>query len=762
MKKKTPFFSTELYLKWIADNPKKSLLLSATLILLLLPGLMNIRTDYGVRVWFQQDDPALVNFDFTLDTFGNDDTAILVLDNKNGIFNQETLSDIRSITEELWSVPDVIRVDSLANFNHISSTKDEVHIEELIPLDLSLNSSSIAHIKKIATTHKTIPGTIVSRDKKSTIFMAKLTPLFGEQPNHAPIMKKIDSIIKKYNKNGHYTFHKFGTATVTETFRVIAENDLMLMLPLLNFLIFIILIFLFKRPMGVIVPFTIIGLSIAGAMGISGYFGVRLNNLSAMVPTILIAIAIADSIHIIVTYYNLSHHQGNQALETLKKNFAPTFLTSFSTSLAFASLGTASLIPIQNFGYLCAAGTLLAWIFSILTIVPMLELFDTHKKSTSNHKKTLPYSTELVDFIIKNPYKIIITFILIATSAIFLALKNEVNSNPFNYFSKTTDLYESNQHILKTYGGLNKLDLIIDSGSESGIHDPLFLRQVSHYQEWLNNQEYINKTTSIIDIFKQINKSFNQDSETYYKVQEDRESSAQDFLFYTMALPQGMDINSEVNLDQRFIKLSVFWNIQNSKKSLKETIRLEEYGKKLGLNVFATGQEYLFQGMNGYVVQAYFTSIFTSLILIAILMMVVFKSFQLGIISIFPNLVPILFGAGAMTLFSKPIDVGTVLVASVCFGIAIDDTIHFISEYSANKKSGLSIRDNIIKVFNNTGVALTSTTFILVGGFGVFAFADFVPNFNFGVFSAFVLFIALITDLLFLPAILVLIEKKKQ
>ena len=148
--------------------------------------------------------------------------------------------------------------------------------------------------------------------------------------------------------------------------------------------------------------------------------------------------------------------------------------------------------------------------------------------------------------------------------------------------------------------------------------------------------------------------------------------------------------------------------------------------------------------------------------LVSLLLLFVFKDFFLAMLAMFPNVIPLTMGAAVMALFGVYIDIGTSIVCSVCLGIAVDDTIHFVSSYKNYRKSGLDAYGAVIETFSITGKALVSTTLLLVVGFGVFIFADFVPNRNFGIFCSIILFYALLTDLLFLPALILKFDSKRE
>jgi predicted RND superfamily exporter protein len=738
---------------WIDQYPKKSLALCLLLFLCTLPGLLNIQMDYGVKVWLKKTDPLLKSFNFFQETFGNDDSILIALHRPEGVFHPELIRDIHKITNELWTVPDVVRVDSLSNFTYVFSEQGELIVEDTIPKQWELHGEKLKQIEKRVMQHEQMPGRMIDFTGQTASFLLRMRPYYNEQPDFAPVVEKIETILEQYREKG-YRFYTVGTAQVTETFRSVAISDLLVLIPLLNLLIFLVLVLVFKNKWGVILPFTIIGLTLSSAMGLSGMLGIKLNNLSGMVPTILIAICIADSIHVLQTFRRFQSST-DPFLKTLQKNLAPTFLTTVSTTIGFFSLYTNDLVPIQDFGILCGLGCLFAWFYSIFGILPLLKIFAPKKQFAPHQGLMKKGLSKVFPIVQKYPLPIIFSFLLTSIVAIGIAIQNEVNSNPFDYFAENTHLHKSNQFFLKQYKGFNGLEMVFNSGRPAGIHDPDFLEKIDQFQTWLKSRPYINQSYTFLDDLKQINRAANDMDQAFFSPPKTSQMAAQLHLLYTLNLPPGLDLNFYIDVKEQYLRGTILWNIQNSKQCLIEAKIIENKAKELGLNAFATGQEYLFQGMNSYVVNGYFTSMGISLLFITLMMIFVTKSLKVGILSILPNIIPITFGAMAMSLLGRPIDVGTVLVASVCFGIAIDDTIHFLTSYNKYIREGLSPSDAIKNTIEVVGSALSLTTFILFLGFGVFAIADFVPNFNFGVFSAFVLVMALATDLLFLPALLI-------
>ncbi len=254
----------------------------------------------------------------------------------------------------------------------------------------------------------------------------------------------------------------------------------------------------------------------------------------------------------------------------------------------------------------------------------------------------------------------------------------------------------------------------------------------------------------------------NGDDPEAYRIPEDQNLIAQEMFLYTMSLPQGMDLNNRMTLDNSMLRLTTMSNLHDSRTSLGEMKVMEAKATEMGLDAHITGKMPLYHSMNPYVVSAFFTSISMALVLVALLMMFAMKSVKLGLLSMVPNTVPLIFGGALMTLLGKPLDIGTVLVASTCLGIAVDDTIHVLSNYARWRRAGASTQEAVAQVITHTGPALLVTTLVLVAAFATFAFASFVPNINFGILTAIVLTSALLADFTLLPAILLQPETAEE
>ena len=752
-------------INFAVETPKKSLGLCFLVILLSVPGLLLIDVDFSYRIWFQEGSAALNQFDDFEKQFGNDEVLLAAVYCENGIFNQESLKIIQGLTEEMWKVEGVVDVDSVTNFHFTYTDGDEIIIE---PLFEELSNKDILNIQiKQAFQNKIAPNYLFNRKGTMALIYAKQRPYFKEHPNEKLIVDEGRAVISKFQQK--YPDHKIilsGGVTVADAYREVAEGDLKKLLGMMFLFIALLLGFFFRNIKGVIFPFLLIGLTVLVTMGSSGLFQISFNNIIALIPQTLMAIAIADAVHIIVNYVQFKREGfSNQlaARKTLEKNFWPTFFTSLSTIFGFMSFITAVITPLIHFGLLAALGTVVAWLLSIFGLGALLSL-GGRKRNTKNIEKKFKKRSKSkfiksgVHFIVKRQNTLVVSALILMGGSIYTGLLNEVNSNPINFFKDDVPAKMTNDFILDQLGGFSGPQIVVDSGLENGGVDPGLLNKVQLLEEWLLSQSKIIKVTSIVDIIRIMNKAINEDRDEEYRIPDSRAKVSELLLLYQMSLNSGKSINERITIDKRFIRLSLFWAIQNSKQAGLEYIKIKEKARELDLNIAITGKSALFQSLNSKVVYSFLSSMSLAFLLVSCLIVFLFGSFKVGIISLVPNILPLAMGAAVMTMLDIPLSIGTCLVFSVCLGIVVDDSIHFLLSYRRQILKGVSKELAIQEVMFTTGTSLFITTVILFFAFGLFAFAQFVPNMHFGIIASVIFVTALVADLVILPAFLLKID----
>ena len=757
------------------------MLLSLGLVAVAMAGIGRSRADFSHKGYFWDNDPYLQQFEAFERRFGNDDTIVVAVHSPSGVFDLDSATLLRQLTDRLWKVPEVIRVDSLANYNWVHASGDDIIVEPLLPEHLT--ADVLQQRRRVALGHEILPGYLVSRDARTALLFARVKPGIDKPSDAQGITRALEKLAQEFSRTDH-VIHLSGDAPLNNAFSEVATRDTGRLLPLALLIAAVFLALILRSVAGVIIPLGVVLLSIAASFGFAGWVGITLTNMSTVIPSIMIAVAIADCVHLLVAYQDARRQarpgqdaltaresRGQAARYALEKNLLPTFLTSTTTAIGFITFASADLKPLSGMGFMAAFGVMFAWVMSYLLLGGLLFLLPLRVRpvrtrvkagAVAGQSRAERWSARYTALLLRNRRWVVLVTALVAVVSLGAAVSNEVNSDPVKYFRDHVPVRIANEFIEAQVGGARAVELVVDSGREDGVKDPVFLAKTEALQRWIEQQPGVSRALSIVDILKQTNRALNGENPAAYRIPTDRETVGQELFLYSMNLPQGMDLNDRVTLNNDALRMTVLTRIGTSRELVAAVERIEAHGRALGLKVHATGKFTLWQRLNGYVVTSFTSSFGTSVLLIGLMMVVFLRSLRLGIIAMIPNVLPILFGFGFLRLIGQPLDMGTVLVASVCLGIAVDDTIHVLANFQRLRRQGRSERQAVTEVFAHTAPALLSTTAILVISFASFALADFTPNIYFGVLTALILATALLVDMTITPLLLVRTGKNAE
>lgn len=759
---------------FIINNPYKCLILFGLLMIISIPGLFRLETNFTYKAWYNDNDPEVQAFNDFEKKFGNDDNIIVMITHESGVINNETIKITRELIDRVWKIKDIFRIESLFTFNQVKSVGDDLLVNPFIdPEQESFTEDELSQIRKNIKEDPLVNKYLVGRGQKSLAVQAFLRPAFKTPTDHALVTTSVMSVLSEYRKT--YPKHEFyltGSATVVEAFKSGTINDIKLLTPILYTIFMIILWFRFRNVSSLIMTFSVITLSTLLMFSLMGYSLFQINTMSAACLTILLTVAISDAVHILSSYkYGISKFKNPyKAVQySLEKNFYPTLLTSLTTAYGFASFGGAKVKPIATMGLSVAGGVILAWIVTYFFLGPMLLIIgrkqirsvdeeDTPDENPQPSKKTLNYVTKINRY----KYPILIITIISGILGFYTSTKLVVDMNPVEQFKKDHRLVVAYNKIAQEMNFSSIIDMVVYTNDGEVIQEPTYMNKVDRFQTWLNEQDYINSSISILDILKRVNKSLNGDDPKFYSIPETRKAIAQQLLFYTLGLPQGQDLNDKMSIDNKSLRISFNWNAKNSQDSRKYFKVITQKAKDFGLRIKITGKTPLFHELTPYVVKTFFESFIIAFIGITIIMIFALQSFKLGFLALVPNIFPLIIGAAIYQMFGQTVDMGTVIIASVCLGIAVDDSIHFLFEYQKYSRMGHDSFKSIANIVTTTFSSLFLTTLLITVGFSSFVVGNYIPNVKFGVMVAIILVIALIADFVILPAILLITERKKS
>jgi predicted RND superfamily exporter protein len=735
------------------------------LVIALASNLKNLEMDGSYRIWFAEDSKILTDYDNFRQTFGNDDAVIIVFKDENTIFNKKALTSIDNITNKLWTTKYISRVDSITNYQYIHSNPDDpddIIVEDFIQDIEKQNEAYFKQAKKIALNDSLIVDGFISKDGKTTMISARLTPKVNDISDKSlEIMKLVQDILDVEIKKTGYKYYINGGPALNKAFIDIGTDDAMTFTPLVIISSMLLLFMLFRRVGGAFIPIGVVIFTFMTVLAVQVLLGFKLNNFTANLPVFVVAIGIADAVHIFSVW--LMHKKdGNPNKESVthsvQKNILPIFLTSLTTSIGFATLTISEVMPVFTLGIATASGAILAFLISIVWMPAVLLILKKDIKQKLAHKKTDKKTFGYGAFVIKNNKKIILITSVIFVILIIGIFRVKVDSNTIRYFDKSVDIRESVEFVMDNLTGPMAYEIVVDSGTKGGIKEPDFMRHMEQfYIDFQAKYPDVRHLSSLMDTVKRFNMVLGGKEE----IPETRDLIAQYLLLYSLSLPQGMEINDKMDIDEQKLRITAQVNIVDTSKDLEMISYVHDWWEKSPYKGVVNGQTAMFAYMQSDVTDTLIYSLSLALFLVSIVMIVIFKRPRLLWIFILPNILPVALVVGLMGWININIDIGVAIAGAIILGVAVDDTIHFLVKYFDARKRGLNLQDAFDDVLHYAGRAIIFTTLILSASFSLFAFSNFTPNENFGIVTASALIIALIVDLLLLPALLSITDKDK-
>jgi predicted RND superfamily exporter protein len=313
--------------------------------------------------------------------------------------------------------------------------------------------------------------------------------------------------------------------------------------------------------------------------------------------------------------------------------------------------------------------------------------------------------------------------------------------------------------------GMMVVEISVKTNTPSGINNPEYLNSVSDFSDWLRARPETDHVNTITDTLKRLNKNMHADDPRWYKLPESQEMSAQYLLLYEMSLPYGLDLNNQLDVDKSSSRIVLTLKNMTSNELINvEKDMIEWFAKHAPqYDVDFASPSLMFAHIGQRNITSMLIGTTLALILISILLGVALKSWRFGLISLLPNLAPAAIGFGIWGLYSGQVGLGLSVVIGMTLGIVVDDTVHFLSKYlHARRNKNANTKEAVHYAFDNVGRALWVTTFVLVAGFTVLAQSSFKMNADMGFLTALTIFIALVVDFLFLPPLLMLLDKNKH
>lgn len=729
---------------------------------------LNFRSDY--RMFFSDDNPQLIAFDKLQNTFSKSDNILFVLAPDQGeVFTPAVLKAVETLTDMAWKIPYAIRVDSITNFQHSEAIEDNLSVRSLVDKAEELSQSEAYLLKNIALNEPLLVNRLISPSGSATGInvtvqipeneQSKKLPLAVSEARH--IVDTIQAILPDAD------IQLTGSVMMDNAFGEASEQDGQILIPLMITIVVITLWMLLRSFIGMLLTVLVIGFSIVVALGLAGWMNIDLSPTSVAAPNIILTLAVADCVHLLSGFYRRARSGTDKAtaiIDSLRGNFKPVLLTSVTTAIGFLSMNSSDAPPFRDLGNITAIGVGAAFLLAItflpalMSVLPLSKRCPVEKKTDWMHRFT--------SFLIRRKNGILLNSTVVIVALIAFIPSIELNDEFVKYFDQSIDFRTATDFATDNLTGIYYIDYVVDSGTSAGVSDPIYMTRLDGFARWLRNQPETLHVFSITDIIKRLNRNMHGDDPAYYRLPNNRGLTAQYLFLYEMSLPFGLDLNDRIDVDKSATRLTATLKNLSSRQVLDLEHRAQTWLEQNSFDSktsYGTGTTIMFAHIGQRNIRAMLTGTVIALLLISFILIIALHSIKIGIISLIPNLVPAAMAFGFWGAVVGQVGLAVSVVAAMTLGIVVDDTVHFLTHYLHGKrKLNLSTHNAVQYAFTNVGVALITTSFVLVAGFSVLAFSSFEINSSMGLLTAIAILFALVADFLFLPSLLLKIEEIKN
>ncbi len=731
-------------------------------------GIPNLRLDTDGRVFMGPDNPDKQTLDLFEQEFAKDDNLNILLIPKDGVvFSPETLQIVHELTEDAWNLPYVRLVNSITRFQNSYSEEDMLVVEDLIPDPYLVSQAEAEAARKIALSRIEIQGSLINEQASMTainiIFRLPGLNLASEIPT---IMADANPLLQRYRDTyPDLQFQITGSVPLGEQFAVASQDDGQSLTPAMLLAMLLIVGFLLRTISGVFSVLLVATLSALISLGALGWSLIPLNSATAIAPLMIITLAVASTVHILSSVRQTMLETADKqvwATRAISEHGLAITVAVFTTAIGFLSLNFSISPPFQQLGNMVAAGMVGVWVFTMFLLPALICWLPMKQKKTSALTDKL--IMKLCEWVIKNQKLLLLSIpVIIICFAVGIS-KIKLEDDFLRYFDERYEIRQATDFYEDNIGGLNVMEYPVETGVESGINSVEYLRTIEDFTEFLRAQPQISSVRSITDIIKRLNQNMNGDNTEFYKLPETDEEASQYLFLYELSLGYGMDLTDQINVDRSAVRITAYVPRTTTAELQRLDATIQDWFAENAseLQSPVTGQTHVYTMISARDVPAMLQGTILALIFISGVILLVLRNVKLGFISLVPNLVPaaMAFGLWGYTVGSVTLAVS--IVAAMTLGIVVDDTVHFLLKYANAKKSGKSPEESVRYAFKSVGMALTITSIGLVVGFVILGQSGFAVNRDLARLTAVTLAVALFVDFLFLPPLLIWIDKMKK
>lgn len=733
----------------------------------------NIQWSFDLANIVPDDDPEMIYFKQFREKFGEDGNIMAIGVKDSAVYEKENFILFDELTKNIQAFKGIKSVLGLPNLQKLEKD-NQTKSFKLNPLfeTLDVDQNELDSILTAASKLKFYSGQLINEENGATLILITIEKEVLNSKKRDALIAKIIAEGKRFEERTGIDLRLAGLPYVRSitTGKVKAELNMFLVLSLV--ITGIILFAFFRSFKAVIFPIIIIGVVVVWVMGTLALLQYKITLLTGLIPPIIVVIGIPNSVYMLNKYHHEYQAHGNQmqALSKLIRTIGiVTFITNLTTAIGFLVLITTQIKVLMEFGIVAGINIMATFIVSIILIPAVFSLYKPPSKKHLKHLdfKMLDWLIQFIDLMVHRyrPIIFITTVGVVVISAVGLTKITAV-SYMVDDIPEKSEIKQDLYFFEENFSGIMPLEVIVDTGSKKGVQNLRNLRRIDQFEQFISSIDYISNPISVVSFAKAARQAFYNQSEAFYSLPTNRDQA---FILRYLSEGETEDI-SQSFIDSTGQTLRISLKIadigSNKLDSLVNQIvapQIDSIFQDTKMDVKLTGTTLMFIKGNKFLIQNLITSMIIAFVIIAFIMGLLFRNFKMIVISVIPNMIPLLITAGIMGYFGIHLKPSTALIFSIAFGISVDDSIHFLAKYRqelfANR---FNVSKAISKSIKETGSSMIYTSIILFCGFIIFILSEFGGTIALGKLTSITLFFAMVTNVVVLPALILQFDSGRR
>jgi predicted RND superfamily exporter protein len=780
----------------------KSILCMLVIVAAFISQVPKTTLDFSTEGFLHKNDPSIRTYNAFRDQFGRDEMVIIAMEPPQ-VFHTDFFTWLKALQEDIEeNVPYLDDVTSIINARNTRGNADELIVEDLLET-FPVDETSMALLKQRVMSNPMYKNLLISEDGSTTAMVVKtqnysslgketdvlagfeeggddmgitdpqlVTRAYLSNEENSAIITAIQSVLAKHARDD-IPIYLAGSPAVTHSLKTSMMRDMRKFVILAVMTIAIFLFVMFRRISGVVLPLVVVVCSLLSTFGLMAFFGTPIKLPTQILPSFLLAVCVGASVHILAIFFHRFQATGDKEASiayALGHSGLACVMTHITTAAGLLSFSTSRIAPIADIGLYAGFGVMIALVYTLVLLPALLAVLPLKQRRSRTNGNELTVMDRGLNWVArlstqKPVYVLVVSFLIIAVS-IPMIFRIRFGHDPLRWFPKDRPVRVATEHIDQKMRGTVNLEIIIDTGKENGLYDPLILKRLeaaaAHVETLDYGEVFAGKAWSLTAILKEINQALNENQSAYYSIPRNRDIIAQEFLLFENSGSD--DLEDVVDSQFSMARFTVKAPFTDALKYHQLMMDVDRYFKKMfpEVTLQITGMMPLLFRTLSSVVVSMARSYVIAILVITLLMILLIGRFRIGLLSMIPNIAPILVMLGVMGALSFPMDAFTMMVGSIAIGLAVEDTIHFMHNFRRYYEEKGDPAWAVQETLHTTGRAMMVTTVVLSIGFFIFMFADMKNIFDFGFLTGITIVMALLSDYFVAPALMVLANPARK